>query len=1427
MSKKRSDRDYSPGKRDSQEWQVFNRLKRWIDENGDDIDILINIIINGTDPVVFGEGTPNYVTKWITAHILGDSITYDTGYRWGVGTEGPSDILTLEGTSEHTFWLERNPTIDSDGSNFTIQAGGTTDDMVKTSSLVAGGTGYVVGDLVYLTAHLGGYGAYVTVDSITSPYGLNTVSIASVGSGYLDGEWDFNVPGGSGGVVRVTVLAGIVTDLDITSIGTGYSTAAGVAITLEHDDGVGATLDIDTINGAIATYSLTYKGSKYSTGVKASTSSSYFGENATINVTEVYNTLDGDGGNLILKPGTSTGTGIGEIQFFTADPSSSSRIDNILEQRAVINSLGYWGLNVIAPLSWSDIDGSIGNSIETIITASTNLDVTQFDVLADASASSFTAWLPNAVTHNRRRHRVKCIGLGTGKTFFVKSLGGNIESYAAATGIEFTEVGQVMEFHSDGVQWWIMNSSQVGTYLAFRYITRITNPLDYPIVPTWGDTTLEADSYKDILYFEGSDGISILIDAANDAVKFTYTGTLFAFKTITIDPYPIAWPDGNPWDATSVVADQADDTLYFEAGDGISITMDSVNDAIRFSFDDDHVNPFAFFRIEIDPPITSVWADMFVEADKVRDTLSLIAGDGMNIIADANIDAIKFESTLEQSFAFETIFIDTDVGYTWNDDTVIADSPNDLLTLVGGTNVTIEADAELDAIKISIDTEVTPTWAFKYINAAADSGYTWDDTGVVADQTEDTLTFVAGSDIAIVMDAESDAIRISYTGSSTGDPDQNLFETVAIDNSDSEYTWNDSSVVAEITTDTLTLVAGTDITLYADDALDAIKIAFTGTAGEPDQLLFEKVAIDNTDTEYTWGVATEVEADATDDTLTLVAGTYIELAVDAALDAIRIKYTGPLGTVQNLFETISIVGDLGFTWDDQTMIADDPNDTLKLVAGDNIVLVMDAELDALRISTVANVANFAFKKITLDPDGDYIDYLDYNPWADRSFEADRAADTLYITEGDGIKIYMDELNDGIKFEVDTEYIEDTIISHNYFFDYWSILSCNFVAGGIADRTSTFGRLYNAFAVADSRGIAPSGWRVPTKADFLALLEYVEPGADADSNTAGGHLKSDDEAHWKALNVGADNSMGFSAKGSGSRSSYSNEYKGRFSVVKYWTNDLAWTSSGHDFYYAAVLQNATEIFSVSAGAVIAEEGHNIRFIKITTSLTHGQTDTVTDQEGNVYDTICIGAQEWMSQDFIGTKFNNNDDITSYDEYDDWGALTTAGVCDYNDQETNSFETTPSAGAEYKVDPHDKVKFCAGTNMVIGIIEVDDLITLTFDATGGGGGAQDQNFIFRDVITGVADTYNMYVDTAFAFTLTGFVAEVDSGTLTDVTLEIDGVAADILVDGITITTTKSEIILSESVTANQRITLVLGTGYTGTPGIIRGSLRILPT
>ena len=64
--------------------------------------------------------------------------------------------------------------------------------------------------------------------------------------------------------------------------------------------------------------------------------------------------------------------------------------------------------------------------------------------------------------------------------------------------------------------------------------------------------------------------------------------------------------------------------------------------------------------------------------------------------------------------------------------------------------------------------------------------------------------------------------------------------------------------------------------------------------------------------------------------------------------------------------------------------------------------------------------------------------------------------------------------------------------------------------------------YNAYAANDFRGLCPTGWRVPSVADWQSMISLL-----GGLEVAGGKLKAIDPS-WEEPNVGADNESGFSA-----------------------------------------------------------------------------------------------------------------------------------------------------------------------------------------------------------------------------------------------------------------------------------------------------------
>lgn len=88
----------------------------------------------------------------------------------------------------------------------------------------------------------------------------------------------------------------------------------------------------------------------------------------------------------------------------------------------------------------------------------------------------------------------------------------------------------------------------------------------------------------------------------------------------------------------------------------------------------------------------------------------------------------------------------------------------------------------------------------------------------------------------------------------------------------------------------------------------------------------------------------------------------------------------------------------------------------------------------------------------------------------------------------------------------------------------------------------YGKMYNWYAVADSRGLCPSGWHVPTDVEWTAMETTL-----GGSSVAGGKIRTT-SSEWIQI-TGANNSSGFSGLPGGLRNSSGDFFNVRYNT--YW------------------------------------------------------------------------------------------------------------------------------------------------------------------------------------------------------------------------------------------------------------------------------------
>jgi len=136
----------------------------------------------------------------------------------------------------------------------------------------------------------------------------------------------------------------------------------------------------------------------------------------------------------------------------------------------------------------------------------------------------------------------------------------------------------------------------------------------------------------------------------------------------------------------------------------------------------------------------------------------------------------------------------------------------------------------------------------------------------------------------------------------------------------------------------------------------------------------------------------------------------------------------------------------------------------------------------------------------------------------------------------------------------------------------------------ADSIATYGRVYNWYAAADSRNIAPTGWHVPSDAEWSTLTTNF-----GGESVAGGKLKEIGTTHWVSPNAGATNQTGFTAQPAGFSLT-----DGSFSGIGeygYW-----WSATEYNTYRAWYHRMYTNFSDMYRDYSRKEDGYSVRCVR---------------------------------------------------------------------------------------------------------------------------------------------------------------------------------------------------------------------------------------
>ena len=282
---------------------------------------------------------------------------------------------------------------------------------------------------------------------------------------------------------------------------------------------------------------------------------------------------------------------------------------------------------------------------------------------------------------------------------------------------------------------------------------------------------------------------------------------------------------------SSINADTTTDTLTVAGGNGITVTTNATSDTLTIS-----TSTQSLFETFVADSGTTT-------ANSATDTLTVTGGSGISTSITGDTLTIAYTGAGSgQSDEFSNIA----VGVPGNNVLLIADDPNDILYISGGTGVNVTASgtgtgSTVDQVLIENSAPNIVQNVFQTIQVDGAATTT-------ANSATDTLTIQGGTDITTSING--DVITIAYTGSGGGGGGSvnDAFKTIAISPSG-------GSVIADASEDSLTLENGNNISMSANSGTDTITINATA-AGTNEQVQFNNAGNFGGGSDFTYNSST-------------------------------------------------------------------------------------------------------------------------------------------------------------------------------------------------------------------------------------------------------------------------------------------------------------------------------------------------------------------------------------------------------------------------------------------------------------------------------------------------------------------------------------------------------------------------------------------
>ena len=221
----------------------------------------------------------------------------------------------------------------------------------------------------------------------------------------------------------------------------------------------------------------------------------------------------------------------------------------------------------------------------------------------------------------------------------------------------------------------------------------------------------------------------------------------------------------------------------------------------------------------------------------------------------------------------------------------------------------------------------------------------------------------------------------------------------------------------------------------------------------------------------------------------------------------------------------------------------------------------------------------------------------------------------------------------------------------------------------------YGKLYNWYAVNDSRGLAPKGYYIPSDADWTILTDIL-----GGEEIAGKKMKS---------------TIGWSNSGSGNNSSGFNGLPGGYYYAGGDCYNYAWPfhfATGYGAFWSSSESSAENELAGSAWYRVLcftntevyrrydykYDGMSVRCLSENGDIKFGSTSNHVSNVENIsekinntilqnYSTVAIGNQVWNSKNLDVSTFRNGDSIPEAKSKDEWitaGKENKAAFCYYN-------------------------------------------------------------------------------------------------------------------------------------------------------------------